>query len=432
MTKKLEILIVEDSLTQALLLQEALEKHQLYTTLAKNGIEALECLSQSLPNVVISDIEMPIMGGYELCKQIKLDPKFKEIPVILLTSLSDPLEVINSIECYADAFLTKPCNVDFLLSTMNSILENRKLRKQNGNSKELSFVLMGKPYHLAVDPIQVTDLLLSTYLNAIQKNSELEDAYRKLNSVYAEIRHKNQELKELNEQKNQFLGMAAHDLRNPLGVITGFSDILMSKLKESIDEKSLKMIDLIQKSSTFMLTLINDLLDFSVIESGTVTLRLEELNFSELIQESILVNKDVAEKKNIKLDFQDAAPKIIINGDRSKLFQVINNLLTNATKFSQPGSNIDIMLKATDEKITFSVQDHGTGIPAKAQETLFQPFSKGSASGTAGEKCTGLGLAIVHKIVTEHKGKIWFKSQVGEGSTFFVSLPLSNSPNAKL
>lgn len=421
----LNVLIVEDSVTQIMLLKESLESNKLKTVLAKDGVEALEQLKIQLPDVIISDIEMPRMNGYELCQKVKSMPEYKQIPFILLTSLTNPLDVIKSVECGADSFLTKPCDINFLLATILEVIENKKLRKELPEEKQNAFIFNGQRHTLQVNPIQVTDLLLSTYLNALQKNSELESAYKKLNSIYEEIKKKNEELKQLNEVKNQFLGMAAHDLRNPLGVIKGFCSILYSKLYGEIDEKSIKMIENIEHSSTFMLQLINELLDISVIESGTVSLRISEVNLDDVIKECLYLFKELAEKKKITLVYHSDNLCPIIQCDQNKIFQVLSNLITNAIKFSNAGSNVEIFLDSKEQEVILSVKDHGIGIPENAQAGLFQPFTKASVSGTAGEKCTGLGLAIAHKIVQEHKGKIWFESKQGKGTTFHVSLPVS-------
>jgi signal transduction histidine kinase len=241
--------------------------------------------------------------------------------------------------------------------------------------------------------------------------------------AYDEIKRKNEELNILNQQKNQFLGMAAHDLRNPLGVIMGYCTLLKSRLERTIDAKSVTMLDKINVSSGFMLGLINDLLDVSVIESGTVALHLDEVNLNELIQENLVFLVSLAEKKNIKLIFN---PKSIIPPivcDPNKIAQVITNLVTNAIKFSRPGGQVEIDLELSGADIVLTVNDHGVGIAPEAQKNLFQPFIPDPKGGTAGEKSTGLGLSIVQKIVNKHNGKIWLDSKVGEGTKFYVSLP---------
>lgn len=428
---KLNILLVEDSLTQALLLQKFLEDHHMSVRIAKDGVEGLEKMKEQLPDIVISDIEMPRMDGYEFCKNVKADSNFRNVPIIILTNLSDPMDVIRGIECGCDSFLTKPCEINILLSTIHDAKENTKLHASDIAKKKVEFFFNGKRYNLQINPEQITGLLLSTYSNAIQKNLELERAYHKLNLIHEELQKINEQLQNLNEQKNQFLGMAAHDLRNPLSIISGYSDILISTLGNKVDEKAMKIINRIKSSSSMMLQLINDLLDISIIESGTVSLHLAPVDLPSLIQENLVFLTELAEKKNIHLKFScpEAMPKI--NCDANKFTQILNNLVTNAIKFSTAGNSVEISLTSSGQEVVLIVKDFGTGLSPEARERLFQPFSKASSTGTAGEKGTGLGLAIVYKIVQAHQGKIWVESEIGKGSTFYIAFPLRTDSTQK-
>lgn len=419
------VLIVEDSPTQALFLQDALEEHKIKVLVAKHGVEALDLLKLQSPQVIISDVEMPKMNGYELCRKVKEDPKLQNIPFILLTSLSDALDVIRGIECGADSFMTKPYNMEYLLANVQDLLSNEKRLPSKNPKQPLEVSFGGTTHQLLVDQAQVTSLLLSTYSNAIQKNHELESAYQKLNASYQEIEKKNEELKVLNDQKNQFVGMAAHDLRNPLMVIQGFSEMLQDNLTEESNSTDASMLGRIQKSSTFMLQLINDLLDISSIESGKVTINLKPVDFVMLVKEVVSLEKNLADKKEIKLVFQTDLKLPSVMCDQDKMDQVLTNLLTNAIKYSHPGTTVEVSLKLDPSELIVAVKDQGQGIPENEVTKLFQPFTKTSVKSTAGEASTGLGLAIVKKIVTEHKGRIWAESVVGKGSTFYVALPLS-------
>lgn len=422
--EKLQLLIVEDSPTQALLLRESLEKHQFQVNVAKDGLEGLEELKRNPPHAIISDIEMPRMNGYEFCKHVKAEPAFKGIPVILLTGLTDSMDVIRGLECGADSFLTKPCQTEVILNTLQDLLANKKLHKELAPGRQMEFFFGGERHNLSVDQVRLMDLLLSTYSSAMQKNLELERTFQKLNVLYAELKEKNEELKKLNEQKNQFLGMAAHDLRNPLGAISGLSDLLMVYQVGKIDEKSFNMLERIRSASVFMLQLINDLLDISVIESGTVKLNITEVDITKLIQESLLVLKNAADKKQILLIFHPGNTLPVVQCDANKVSQILNNLLNNAIKFSKPKSTILVKAITKEQEVVISVKDEGVGMTSEVKQQIFQPFSKGSKQGTEGEKGTGLGLAIVHKVVTLHKGKVWVESEIGKGSTFFVALPI--------
>lgn len=418
------ILVVEDSPTQALLLEKLLIQKGCIVKIAGNGLAAIEAIKKQLPDVVITDIVMPEMNGYDLCYQIKNTPEWKHIPVMLLTSLFDPVDVIRGIECGADNFLIKPYPKDLLFFHIDNILENRKIRHESNTVGRLNFFFAGQSYNLPMNPVQITDLLLSTYSSAIQRNFELHEANRELTLIKGELMNKNQELISLDEQKNQFLGMAAHDLRNPLGVIQGFSTILCEELKDTADSGSLMMISRIKELSFFMLNLINEFLDISVIESGNIHLELHKKDLKSVLQSNLHLNEHLAEPKKIKLYFHcdEEIPQFAF--DAYRIEQVLNNLISNAIKFSSAGARIDITLSKKDNEVVVSVKDQGPGISPEERNRLFKSFEKLSAKGTAGETSTGLGLAIVKKIVSEHKGKVWVDSEIGKGAVFNFSLPI--------
>lgn len=255
-------------------------------------------------------------------------------------------------------------------------------------------------------------------LNEITRlNNDLINAQR-------ELAKKNSELNELIAYKNKLIGIAAHDLRNPIAVILGFSDLMLEGDRSNLTKDNIMFLQNIYKSSQSMLTLINDLLVFSSLESGKVNLNLTDANLSELLSENVNLNKIIAGKKNIELKFEKPTEDVYLFMDKDKIVQVLNNLIGNAIKFSFENSVIDIKLKADSDNAVFMVSDKGTGIAPQNIEYLFKPFSKISSVGTSGEKGTGLGLNIVKNIVEAHKGKVWVESEQGKGTKFFVSLPL--------
>ena len=175
-----EILIVEDSHTQAAQLKHVLETNHYIVTLAYDGEEAFELLGKRRPTIVISDVVMPGMDGYELCRKVKQNELYKSIPVILLTSLSSPHDIIKGLECGADHFITKPYNKDYLLSHIQYIFVNRELRKTAMADLGIEIFFAGQKHFLTSDRIQILDLLFSTYEAVMQKNRELEQTNQKL------------------------------------------------------------------------------------------------------------------------------------------------------------------------------------------------------------------------------------------------------------
>lgn len=227
-------------------------------------------------------------------------------------------------------------------------------------------------------------------------------------------------------QKNPFIGIIAHDLRNPIGIIKGYSNLFLQDYSADINERQKKMLKSIEKSSEFMQHLVNELLDFAAIESGKMKLDIKQNNLIDLINQNIELNKMLGEKKGISTRFQivDSVPLVCF--DQRKIDQVLNNLLSNAYKFSMPGTTVRVRLFPEGDSIVVEISDQGQGIPEEEQEKLFKPFGKTSVRSTAGEESSGLGLAIVKNIIVGHKGKIWFESKVGIGSTFCFSLPVNH------
>jgi len=251
----------------------------------------------------------------------------------------------------------------------------------------------------------------------------LQRRYVEQEALQRELLQKNAALEELNQQKNQWLGMAAHDLRTPLGVISGYSDFLIDQMEDAFSEQA-EMIDRIKSSSRFMLNLVDDLLDISTIESGNLKLRLQPTDLLRLVRRNVGLNRVLAEQKGIDIELHRPASLPLMELDSDKIEQVLNNLIGNAVKFSLPGTAVHVRVEADAGEARIAVEDQGPGIPEDQLQQLFQPFSSTSVTSTGGEKSTGLGLAIVRRIVEGHGGRIQVESRVGQGSTFRVSLPL--------
>jgi sigma-B regulation protein RsbU (phosphoserine phosphatase) len=246
------VLIVEDSLTQALKLQHLLEQHELKVITATNGKEALAKLAASIPTLVVTDINMPEMDGYELCQRIKDDAASRELPVILLTSLSDPEDILKGLECGADNFIVKPYDEEFLLSRIRHVMANLELRKQAHGQEPTEIFFAGHKYKLTADRIHSIDLLLSTYETAVHKNLELTRAKETLETQAEELREKNAQMTEELEM--------ARDLQNaflpsdypvfPAGVRAGQSTIRFSHRYTATKEIGGDFFDILRLSDT--------------------------------------------------------------------------------------------------------------------------------------------------------------------------------------
>ena len=232
------------------------------------------------------------------------------------------------------------------------------------------------------------------------------------------------ELRELNDLKNRFLGIAAHDLRNPLTALRGLSEMMLEMEMDASQSKEFLLE--INKTSDDMLRLVNDLLDVAVIESGKLEVRLRAGDFGKLVQSRIRLMLPSAQKKGISVtvDTPGTLPAVF---DADRCSQVVDNLLSNAIKFTPPNTNVHVRALEEGDSIVFAVRDEGPGVAAEDREKLFGTFQKLRARPTAGEKSTGLGLAIVKKIVDAHHGSIDVTNLPTGGAEFSVRLPKEHS-----
>jgi len=227
-----------------------------------------------------------------------------------------------------------------------------------------------------------------------------------------------------NERKTRFLGMAAHDLRNPLGAIQGYLELLQEGGLGGFSREQLEYLDGIQTASRFMLNLVNNFLDVAKIEAGKLELERRSTNLARVVQKGLSFNRLLAETKHIQLEFIGSEDLPLVELDADKIQQVLHNLISNAIKYSYSHTHVQVAVTRGKDALILSVKDEGQGIPKHELNKLFQPFSKTSIVSTGGESSTGLGLLICRQIVEAHQGRIWVESQPGVGSVFYVELPI--------
>jgi len=364
---KHRILIVDDRPENLFTLENMLQEEDRVFIKATSGKEALQIAFRDDISLILLDVQMPAMDGFEVAQLLKSTTRTKKIPIVFVTAISKENKyVLKGLEGGAVDYLFKPLDLHITRAKVNTLLQ----------------------------------------------------FYRQ----HQELEMKNIELAALNDQKNYFLGMAAHDLRNPLGNIQTFSDFILEEAGDTLSDTHKEYLSIIRKSSSFMLSMVNNLLDVSKIESGMLELHLEQTNLVELVRNNINLNKSISKKKNIDLVFSFPVESVEARVDKTQIEQVLNNLITNAIKFSNNGTVIEVGIEKEKETVVLSVKDHGQGIPPGEVENLFTPFRKTSVLSTDGEKSTGLGLAIVKKIIDAHNGRIWVISEVGKGSEFRFSL----------
>lgn len=233
-----------------------------------------------------------------------------------------------------------------------------------------------------------------------------------------------QRLAELNQTKNRFLGIAAHDLRNPLSAVQGYTRLFLNGKLGALNQSQRKIVTRMQAACDRMLGLVEDLLDVSAIEAGSLDLKHQLVDIGEFLHDIYDMNYVIAQEKSIKLQLKIDDSIGIISFDPHRMAQAVNNLIGNAIKFSHPDTTVTIVAICDNSKIKISVIDQGVGIPSDEIEQVFIEFGRCSSMPTAGEKSTGLGLAIVSRIIEAHGGTVHVESKLGQGSTFTISLPM--------
>ena len=259
---------------------------------------------------------------------------------------------------------------------------------------------------------------------ALERDHELEgQLLHELIVTYSAAIRK---LVDLNKIKNKFLGIAAHDLRNPLVSIRGLCEVMLTGASGPLAPDQREYLSIMKTSASGMLTLVNDLLQVSVIESGKLELKIKKDSMADLVNQRLKIFEVFAANKKIELhkEIHEVGALFI---DPGKIAQVVDNLIGNALKFSPPNSSVFVRLERTPGQVIISVRDEGPGIAEKHLESIFSEFQKGDAVPTGGETSTGLGLMIAKKIVEAHGGILAVSSKVGSGSVFSFSLPLGGA-----
>ncbi|MGK0290403.1 MAG: CheY-like chemotaxis protein/two-component sensor histidine kinase [bacterium] len=378
----LTALIVDDSKSARFLTVQVLKKDGINFIEAESGEEGLEILKERRDEIslVITDYAMLGMNGVEFCQAIRNDLKMTDLAIIFLTGVSEKSSVLNIFKAGASDYIVKPFVKEELLSRIKMHAE-AKLLNQKLNQKIL-------------------------------------------------------ELEKIDKQKDNLLGVITHDLRAPLNGILGFVDILREMNEEEYEHKENEQHDFlkqIQKSGSFLLELINDLLELNSLHTKTVTTNTyyPSLNINDIIKESILHTKNLAKQKDISLGFKNDLPEDTkIKGSKNSLIRVFNNLLTNATKFTPEGGIINVSILESQKEILIEVDDNGVGIPHDLVPKIFDRFTRITNYGTAGERGTGLGLKITKEIIEQHNGVIKIIEKQEAGAKIHVLLP--HAKNASL
>ncbi len=356
------ILVVDDENVNHRVIKRAFG-HQYDIVGTTNGREALSILAQQPFDLVLLDVMMPEMDGYTTLTIIRDTPTMHDLPVIMLTALSDNSDIIRGLELGANDYITKPIALDVLHARVATQIKMKRLMDANKAALEA--------------------------------------------------------LQELQEVRLRFFRVAAHDLKAPLVNIRMAQHILQDYVVD--DPMAHEMLQIINTTVDTMQDIVSNFLDASVLQSGQLELNFDEVNVENLIWEVAAQFYGIAQKKQIALDV--GAVSGLIYADASRVKQLIGNLVSNAIKYSPSQSLVRIWSEETHNGVRIYVADSGAGIPEDEQHMLFKQFSRLSTRPTAGESSTGLGLWIVQQLTAMHNGEVGFECPPEGGSIFWVELP---------
>ena len=387
------ILVVDDQPQNRELLEAYLVAAGYKVRLATNGREALQAVAESRPDVVLLDILMPEIDGYEVCRRLKADPETAFIPVVILTALQDVEHRLKGIDTGADEFLTKPFNHVELFTRVRSLLRTKALH----------------------DEIVATNRLLEE--RVAERTAALERALR--------------DLRETDRVKTEFLANISHELLTPLTPVKGYIPALLQQVFGPITAEQRQTLEIISTSVDRLHGLIENLLTFMRWEAGHVPVRLETMALEAVVGLAVEITRQDAGEKQIALETEIAPNLPPIRGDLTALTSALRQVLDNAVKFTPDGGKVTLGMRAVTAdsegpvSVELTISDTGVGIPADALPRIFDKFYQADASATRRHGGTGLGLAIVKRILDAHGAQIAVHSRLGQGTQIQMEFPAS-------
>ncbi|HEX6533706.1 MAG TPA: ATP-binding protein [Gemmatimonadaceae bacterium] len=417
------ILVAEDSATQAEAIRSLLEEHGFRARVARSAEEALASLRGEPVDLVLSDVIMPGMSGYELCRAIKEDPALRALPVVLLTSLSDPMDIIRGLECGADNYITKPYDDAHLIARIRHVFENRELRRRARGRSGIEITFLGERFTVTSEKEQILDLLVSSFEELIRTNDALRASEVERTVLYQREKEARVAAESANRAKSEFLAAMSHDLRTPLNAIGGYAELLELGVKGPMNDEQRAYLQRIKRNQEHLLALVNDVLNFARIERGQVQVAMTTVPVDRLLAGLSAIIEPQVMRKQLEYHYVPSDPSLVVRADREKVEQVLINLLSNAVKFTPAGGTITLSGEARGEMVAITVADTGIGIPGDRLEAIFDPFVQVDAQRTGEQEGVGLGLAIGRNLARLMGGELSAKSQEGAGSAFVLELP---------
>ncbi|TWT66477.1 ATP-binding response regulator [Allorhodopirellula solitaria] len=390
-------LLVDDREANLTALQRLLERDGLNLLKARSGSEALELLLQHDVALALIDVQMPGMDGFELAELMRGSDRTRRIPIVFITAGStDQQRRFEGYEKGAVDFLQKPIESDVLKSKATVFFD-----------------------------------LYSERQEVIRRRDEMEKINRENARLLEESRQFAAALQQADQRKDEFLATLAHELRNPLSpILSGIQLLSMTATGEDDGDENAEMLEMIERQVHHMVRLVDDLLEVSRITSGRIHLQTDSVDVADIVQHAIETSQPNLEAGGHRLSTHLPTRPLIIDGDMTRLAQVVSNLLNNAARYTADNGEISLSVDADESNAVISVKDNGIGIPAPMQHRVFELFSQVDRQLKQSEGGLGIGLALVKRIVELHDGTVSVASDgENQGAEFKVTLPRIVKPS---
>jgi signal transduction histidine kinase len=422
---KVNILLVDDQPARLLSYEAILADLGQNLVHARSGIEALKCLMEDEFAVVLLDVSMPEMDGFETATLIHEHPRFEKTPIIFVTGVHvTELDRLKGYKLGAVDYVYIPVVPEILRSKVSVLVElhlqRRELQKLNTSLAQANARLELANTNLQEEKTRELERLNSHLKRA---NSELEQTNRVLQSEVSERARAEAALKEADRHKDEFLAVLAHELRNPLAPIRNAVEIM--RRSSLTDPQLVWSRDVVERQVKHLTRLVDDLLDVSRITRGNINLSREPVSVATIIARAIETIQPLIAEQQHELTVDVADEVLEVEGDLTRLTQVLGNLLNNAAKYTDPGGSIALSARREGTDVEIRVRDNGIGIPPELLPRLFQLFTQVDAAAHRAQGGLGIGLALVRQLVQMHGGSVTAYSEGPErGSEFLIRLPL--------
>jgi signal transduction histidine kinase len=436
------VLVIDDQPDNVKLLLDFLSKKGFKMLVAHDGKEGIRMAELTQPDLILLDVTMPEMDGFEVCQALKNHEKTQGIPVIFMTARTEIVDKLKGFEVGAADYITKPFQFEEVLARVTSHLKLRKLQTQllQKNQQLQEEITHRKQVEMSLETEKKALVERTTELKVV--NAQLARAVK----LKDELVERTTELKVVNAQlaravklKDEFLANVSHELRTPLHTILTIAEGLQEEAYGPLNQQQCRYLRTQEESGRHLLSLINDILDLSKIEVDKLSLELDIVSVNEVCQASLRLIKEQALKKRIKISAHLDPTVEMIQADQRRMKQILVNLLGNAVKFTPEGGSITLEVNGDAKQgvAQFSVQDTGIGIAKEELENIFKAFVQLDGGLNRAQKGTGLGLSLAYHLTELHNGHISVESEVGKGSRFTVSLPWQpkrpdNSPDSDI